>query len=202
MNRRFVHTISLATSPADVVLRVVEHSRGASASSLALASEVPQPAPPPDHDFAELKELLTNITQQIKKELAQLRAAQIQAAESLQDATIELAMLVAEHVVQSKIDASEFDLGNIVGAAIQELLPAETISVYLHPEDVRLFSDSLAEEWATLRQEAELREDPALPRGTCRVANEQHALLSSPAIRLQNARESLNQALGYDNLDD
>lgn len=193
MTAIFTHPVTFHASPTGFQLHTLRFQPGSTATS-ADTLEIEAGPTAEEETAAELEELrglVTNLFQQLQSETQSRATQQQQILDRLADETMELAFAVASHVVQKSLDAGTYDLHPIVRAAIEELLPSDQFVIHLHPEDLEQLSESLSDQWLELRQEVDLREDPTLERGACRVANQQHALVSTPEIRLENAKERL-----------
>ena len=80
----------------------------------------PQPPPPPQPD---LSALLSELTSGIEA----LNDARAKNIEELREIAIELSVAIASHVVREKLDADEMDISSLVAAAIEKLIPCESI---------------------------------------------------------------------------
>ena len=195
-----VHAVEFHKSPSAVSLRIVDIPRSSQAIARAQAPPRPTPEEAPPEPEIDHRPIIAKLLKTLSQSCDQALLDQQAVLERMQDAIVELAITTASHVVQKEIDAGNLSLVEIVRSAIEELLPATRITVRVHPEDAHALSEVLKEDEQTLDGRIDMLTDSRLQRGSCRVENENHGLLSTPQIRLENAKESLNQAFDHGQL--
>jgi hypothetical protein len=119
-------------------------------------------APPPDDD-ARLAELLADV----RCALADVEQRRQQSLDELRVAALELAAAAAALLLQRAIAAGDYAVEEVVQQACESLAPRRPIAVALHPDDLRLWRERTRD--PPLELPCELRPDPQLPRGDCRV---------------------------------
>lgn len=169
--------------------------------------------PPPDvtdvgsdDPVGELKEPETpsQPTQHLETMLADLQqqfdtlfTARAQNISELHEIAVELAVMVASHVVKQELDAGQLNLKELVRQAIEQLLPATKLVIHLNPEDANDLAAIQADLQTGVLEQLDLIQDAAIPRGGCLVANEEHGLFSTLEARLENIRDTLLQGIEY-----
>ncbi len=165
---------------------------------------VKPPAPPPPDPLA----LARADRQAIEKALASMRqsvehlTARYEAmAVEMRHATVELATAIAGRLLFDKLQAGEFPIEEMVRQAMLRLPPAPTVAVYLHPDDLSLLRQRLAEPDDGRRSgegnrtlgknEPRLEADSAVPRGGCRAEAGEIHVLADLASSLAELRAQL-----------
>lgn len=143
-------------------------------------------------DTAQLAALLESMAER----LDDIERARFQNLDEMREIAIELSVAIASHLLKKKLDAGEFQVEELVRDAIEQLLPAERISVKVNPADLNGLAQ-LGESAAEFEQLVDLSADPKLPRGACFVGTSEHGLLSSLESRLEHIRETLLQGIPY-----
>ena len=107
---------------------------------------------------------LQAIIQTLAKPLAELDAG-------IENELTRLAMIIAKHLVRRELKLDPSQVIGIVRHTVGLLpLAARNIKVHLHPDDAAILRDRLATPVG--EQEWELREDPLMARGGCRVTTD------------------------------
>jgi flagellar assembly protein FliH len=107
---------------------------------------------------------LQAIIETLAKPLAELDA-------SIENELTRLAMILAKHLVRRELRLDPTQVIGIVRHTVGLLpLAARNIKVHLHPDDAAILRDRLATPVGD--QEWELREDPLMARGGCRVTTD------------------------------
>lgn len=163
---------------------------GAAAPQPAATPQPPQPPPPPQPD---LSALLSELTSGIEA----LNDARAKNVEELREIAIELSVAIASHVVREKLDADEMDISSLVAAAIEKLIPCESIQVRLHPQDLNAVQAVLTDGYKGSVGLLDFQADPEMPRGSCFVSGDGHGLVSTLDDRLENIRETLLQGIEH-----
>lgn len=162
-------------------------------SDVAVPPSGSQPAPPPQPPPADLKLLLSDLASSLD-ELNDARASNI---EELREIAIELSVAIASHIVREKLDADEMDVSGLVSAAIEKLIPCETIQVRVHPQDLSAVREVITSEHMESAGMLDFQADPELPRGSCFVSGDGHGFVSTLDDRLENIRETLLQGIEH-----
>lgn len=182
-------------------LRKVALAFSASATHSGHAAELQTPAPlasepaaPPELSAEHaLKELLEDLSRQIDA-MSKERAQNIG---ELHELAIELSLVVASHIVKRELDADSLNLNDIVIAAIEQLLPAQEITVRLNPNDIVDLENIESSFRSDLADGIRFVQDAAIPRGGCFVEGDELGLLSTLEARLENMRDTLLQGIEY-----
>jgi flagellar biosynthesis/type III secretory pathway protein FliH len=145
---------------------------------------VAEPETPATAPIAALDESL----RQVLDAVDQLHEQRRQSLEELQQVSVELAIAAASWILGVAIDADQFAVDDLVRRAIERLDADTGINVRLHPDDLSLLMRLQDESTGAAEFPAEFRPDPALPRGSCRVAAGRQTLLSDMDSRLEDIR--------------
>ena len=138
-----------------------------------------------------------SLLQQISAQLVGIEELRQQQVFELQRVAVELAVAVAAHVLKKTIDANEFQLEELVQSAVEQLHLHEQTKIYVNGEDKEYLESLPQERLGVLAEQAEIVEDPQMPRGSCRVFAGEHGLLSRMDTRLEDLRHSLLEGIEY-----
>ena len=148
--------ISIA-HPVDTV-RIVPCA--AAKRQLADAAET-RAAAPADRASERIADLLPAVLESLQELELRRRAA----LQELQQAAVELALAVASHVVGVSIETDRLQVDRLVQAAIERLGWAGSVTVTLHPDDLRLLRKQCDLETGV--PDVDWRADATLVRGSC-----------------------------------
>jgi flagellar biosynthesis/type III secretory pathway protein FliH len=144
-------------------------------------------------EMRELLELLTAVAEDVQS----VREQQRQSLAEMQTATIELAVAAASWLTGAAIDAGMFAVDDLVRLALEKLEASSPVRVQLNPLDHELLKElSQLQPNADLYEQLTCVENPALPRGSCRIESGRRTLLSDMETRLEEIRR-----LWMENLD-
>lgn len=148
----------------------------------------PRQPPAPDPIVPLLNKIVTKVEalqRERSRELAEMR-----------ELAIELAVVVASHLVKVKLDAGELNVGSLVDSAIAELAPTGRVTVALNPEDSKILQQRDDEPFSKFAEIIDLVEDANLARGSCVVKAGSRGHVSDMETRLEAVRETLLQGIG------
>lgn len=111
----------------------------------------------------------------------------------LRQAAIELAVAVAGRLLFDKLQGGEFPIEEMVRQAVARLPAAPSITVYLHPDDLKLLRQRLGDEQLLPASgpDVRLEADAALGRGGCRAEAGEIHVLADLAEQLAELRQHL-----------
>jgi flagellar assembly protein FliH len=134
-------------------------------------------------------------------DLERTRAALEEERRALREAAggfvVELALGLAEEMLGAALRDGRHDVRALVEAATKEALPiadAGPLTASLHPDDLAELEQALALRPLSLARDVELRADPALKRGACRVSSGGAEVSADPAERFKTAAARVRAA--------
>jgi flagellar biosynthesis/type III secretory pathway protein FliH len=135
--------------------------------SLAPPSHAAPVTSPDSADVQVLRNLLAELGTAVEK----LRAQENTMIDAVAQATVELAVALAERVLSAEIAADRQRLDRIVRDALERMQPARAITVRGHADDLDLLQRQIAEhdELRTARTVLTFRADKACERGQLKV---------------------------------
>ncbi len=137
--------------------------------------------------------------QGIQEALNEMEARRAQSLEELQQIAIELAVMAAEHMTHRKIQAGDFGLDALVQTAVQQLGMNEAASLQLHPDDLDLLKQQMADLDTTFQpRQIQTAANAGLDRGTVRLVGESGRIVMSTVT----SRLSEIKHVWMENLDD
>lgn len=137
------------------------------ADVLPIAPPPPPPEPAPPVDSAEtvaLRKTLAELGQMIHK----LRSQRRMSSEQIAQATVELAVTLAERLLHAEIACDRQRLDRVVRAALDRMPPANAITMRGNADDLALLEKQLAEQPAT-EIVLTFRPDVTCPRGQLKI---------------------------------
>lgn len=116
--------------------------------------------------------------------IEQLEASFTRFCQSQAPNLAELAIKAAEQVVREQLTLEPERVAAIVNHALEHITASTHITIHLHPDDLRIVRDCIANH--ELRQSAniELRSEPAMEQGGCWIDSEQGEVDATVAGRL------------------
>lgn len=181
----------------------VHHSESIEAVEIKGDTNVPAGTPAQQqeaeaHDKQESLENLNRLLEAFVESIAEVEERRSQALLEFQQAAVEIAVLVANNIVRRAISANDYDVVDVVNEVISRLGAEKSVTVYLHPNDHRLFEEELKKEEKTLREVAariQVRADPKLQPGDCYADAGDFGLLSTIEQQLTDLRQMLLEGL-------
>lgn len=121
--------------------------------------------------FAEAVAVCQRLTQSLKEALELMAVQHQQWTEQAPQALTEVALLLAERVVDHELSINPDIVRGCAEAALRETTAAGEKILRLHPEDIALLKAHSQESWNTLSSMAGVcvQEDAALSRGGCQL---------------------------------
>lgn len=148
-------------------------------------------------DEQETLEDIKRLLEACVESIDELESRRSQTLSELQQAAVEIAVIVANNIVRRAISAGDYGVEDVVNEVISRLGAEQTVTVYLHPEDQRLFEERFNKEEA-LREVAakiQFRADPQLQPGDCYADAGDFGLLSTIEQQLTDLRQMLLEGL-------
>jgi flagellar biosynthesis/type III secretory pathway protein FliH len=145
--------------------------------------------------WTAIQESLTALVEDVR-EIEQRRK---QSLTELQEATVELSLTIASHIVQHKIERNEFPIERIVKKMVAHLEPEPCVTIRLNPKDLEVLRDRLDGQPSTSENDNDIRlvADASLPRGDCAAEAGDFGLVS----RIETQQSELRQLI-LENLED
>lgn len=145
----------------------------------------------------ELTSLLRNMIQQLDEPLSQC-------GEKAQKEILQLAFAIARQIVRRELQQDPTQLIAIIRASLK-LLPigSQNTSISLHPEDAAVIKKALSIDDTNDAGDWDLREDPAVERGSCEIKTENSKIDASvdKQIAVLFSRVAGGQRAGENNAD-
>lgn len=152
-------------------------------------------APPPDPHRREREErqAVEQVLEQLRNAAQQMRSHYQTMIDEMRQGAIELAVAVAGRVVFDKLQAGDFPIEEMVRQAIARLPSAPKFTIYLHPDDLTLLEQRLADRPLVPVRETQVRieADATLKRGGCRAEAGEIHVLTDLAEQLAALRQHL-----------
>ncbi len=145
----------------------------------------------------EALENATELLESVVEAIEELEARRSQSLAELQQAAVEIAVIVAANIVRRAISAHDYDVAGVVQEVISRLGAEKPVTVYLHPQDQQLF-ESLWSQEGTSREVAariQIEADSKLQQGDCYADAGDFGLLSTVEQQLGDLREMLLEGL-------
>jgi hypothetical protein len=161
--------------------------------------ETTQPlAPPPTSSPAGLSpeqfaELMASMTDAIG-ELEKKRKNNLT---ELQEATVELATIVASRVVRTAVDRGDYRIDELARELLAKCSIDEPVRMLLNPADLAVIQAEIHTNPALLDRPVDLRGDLTIGRGQCRVVSGSRTLIADWRTHLQDIRAVLHEELEH-----
>jgi flagellar assembly protein FliH len=129
--------------------------------------------------------------------LAAVRALEADATERVERAAVELAVQVAERVVAGTIAAEPERLLDIVRGALRTIIERERVTLLVHPEDLDLMREGVAEVTGSLGgiEHLEVQEERRVARGGAIVRTALGEVDARVETKLERVRAAIEQEL-------
>lgn len=164
-----------------------------------LSPLVPQPAAPEESGSADVsadQAVVNELLEEMLRVLEELEHRRRRNLQELQQAAVELAMLVTAQILQQQLEKDAFPIERLVEEALQRLAPYQPIEVRLHPQDLQILEKRLANRQPPSKFEhVRWCPDASLARGSCLADVAEFGLLSTLEQRLTDVRHCLLEGL-------
>lgn len=183
-------TIRFSRSPARITIR----------SDRDVEQQTPvEVTPDPQEELQRAEEQVSSLLKSIEYQLREYEVRRDRSLDELQQLAIELSVTVASHIVGREIDSGQHDVEGLVTSAINHLNPAEKAVVHLHPLDISLLEERIAQSGIQLDDSRiQLRPDTSVSRGGVQLNSESGRIVMSDVLsRISQVRE-----IWMENLDD
>jgi flagellar assembly protein FliH len=129
--------------------------------------------------------------------LSAVRVLEADASERVERQAVELALQVAERVVAGTIAASPERLFDIVRGALRAIIERERVTLLVHPEDLDLMRDGVAEVTGALGgiEHLEVQEERRVARGGAIVRTSLGEVDARIETKLERVRSAIHQEL-------
>lgn len=194
--------IDLPRSPTVVQLRAGGADSPASGHTKDALDPIAEEAARREQQFQTLQQQnqqLGRLLQAVQFEVDEVENRRQQSLRELQQIAVELAVMVASHVVDREIDGQTHNVRALVEKAVEKLQLNDPAIVRLNPADLDLLQNQLQQQPSPWNSELiQLRADTSIERGAVRLdADSGRILLSDVATRITEVRR-----LWMENLDD
>ena len=129
----------------------------------------------------------------------QLQLLQSEAADRVEPEAVELAVRIAEKVVAGSVDVEPARLLDVVRGALRTIVERERVVVLVHPDDLDLLRDGLAELTGSLGgiEHLEVQEERRVARGGAILRTSFGEVDSRIETKLARAREAVVEGLSH-----
>ena len=145
-----------------------------------------------------LRQQAVTMLESVQRSLQNIMDHQRVMRAELAQATVELAVLIAENVVRRAINENEYGIHELVAEAIERLPATDSIVIHLHPSDKDLFEQQRQRDTkqSGLHQ-LHVQADPSLDRGDCYIDGGDVGILTAMEQHLAGLRHWLLEGLEY-----
>lgn len=144
-------------------------------------------------------QILQQLCDGLHTAIVDLQTQQRQSLGELQQVAVELAVAAASWLTMTAIDRDQFNLHQLIAAAIDHLGGNSPVTVRLNPLDHELFLklQQTDEAGLLLPEDVEVVSDAGLARGSCTAESDRISLVTDMETRLASVRQTW-----LENLDD
>lgn len=149
---------------------------------------------------AEALAALSPALEALQTSVSAAQAERIAAAEQLEMHAVDLAMFLAERVLQGALAVEPERVVEAVRGALRGIVERERVTVLVHPEDLELVREAMDEMRATLGgiEHCEVQAERRVSRGGAIVRTQDGDVDARVETKLQRAREVVQNALGVE----
>jgi flagellar biosynthesis/type III secretory pathway protein FliH len=169
-------------------------SAGASADAAGAARSNALPSPTDGRDETSSADdglLLRQCIGEFEKLIAKLRLRESTTIDSLAQATVELAVTLAERLMNEAIAADRQRLDCVVRDALERLQPARKVTISGHADDIALLQRQLNEDVPSVQADLAFRVEKGRMRGQLKIETEDLFVDFDPQRSLNELRERL-----------
>ena len=151
--------------------------------------------------FNDARSVIEARLAQLDSILSYLAAPLDELDESVVQQTAELAMIVAQHLIQREMKQDPGQIIGVVREALKALpVSARSVKIYLHPDDAALVKDAFSvSEDEENNLSWKILEDPLLSQGGCKITSENSSIDATVQKRIKRI---IAAVLGGDRSDD
>lgn len=123
-----------------------------------------------------------------------LQAQQRQRLDEMQQVAVELAVTIASHLLQQRIETDDYPVEKLVRHVAGQLEPKHAVTVFLHPQDIALLESNLGRDGQALFDDGRsvrIVADAGRSRGECRAETGDISMLANLHDQLADIRNLL-----------
>jgi flagellar biosynthesis/type III secretory pathway protein FliH len=146
---------------------------------------------------AELRELAEPAVQALASAVDAVRSFEAQAAESVEEQAVTLAVDIAEKVVAGAIEAEPERVLDVVRGALRAVVERERLVIQLNPEDLEIVREGLDELRGSLGgiEHIDVQEERRVQRGGAVIRTEVGEIDANIRTKLDRARDAVLKEL-------
>jgi flagellar assembly protein FliH len=151
---------------------------------------------------AEALAALSPALEALQTSVSAAQAERIAAADQLEIHAVDLALFLAEKVLQGALAIEPGRVVEAVRGALRGIVERERVTVLVHPEDLELVREAMDEMRATLGgiEHCEVQAERRVARGGAIVRTQDGDVDARVETKLQRAREVVQHALGVESV--
>lgn len=151
---------------------------------------------------AEALAALSPALEALQTSVSAAQAERMAAADQLEINAVDLAMFLAEKIVQGALAVEPQRVVEAVRGALRGIVERERVTVLVHPEDLELVREAMDEMRATLGgiEHCEVQAERRVARGGAIVRTQDGDVDARIETKLQRAREVVQNALGVESV--
>jgi flagellar assembly protein FliH len=151
---------------------------------------------------AEALAALSPALEALQTSVSAAQAERIAAADQLEIHAVDLALFLAEKVLQGALAVEPERVVEAVRGALRGIVERERVTVLVHPEDLELVREAMDEIRATLGgiEHCEVQAERRVSRGGAIVRTQDGDVDARVETKLQRAREVIQNALGVESV--
>jgi flagellar biosynthesis/type III secretory pathway protein FliH len=155
-----------------------------------------------DAGRAEALAALSPALEALQTSVSAAQAERIAAADQLEIHAVDLALFLAEKVLQGALAVEPERVVEAVRGALRGIVERERVTVLVHPEDLELVREAMDEMRATLGgiEHCEVQAERRVARGGAIVRTQDGDVDARVETKLQRAREVVQNALGVESV--
>jgi flagellar assembly protein FliH len=149
---------------------------------------------------AEALAALSPALEALQTSVSAAQAERIAAADELEIHAVDLAMFLAEKILQGALAVEPGRVVEAVRGALRGIVERERVTVLVHPDDLELVREAMDEMRATLGgiEHCEVQAERRVARGGAIVRTQDGDVDARVETKLQRAREVVQNALGLE----
>jgi flagellar biosynthesis/type III secretory pathway protein FliH len=155
-----------------------------------------------DAGRAEALAALSPALEALQTSVSAAQAERISAADQLEIHAVDLAMFLAERILQGALAVEPERVVEAVRGALRGIVERERVTVLVHPEDLELVREAMDEMRATLGgiEHCEVQAERRVSRGGAIVRTQDGDVDARVETKLKRAREVVQNALGVESV--
>jgi flagellar biosynthesis/type III secretory pathway protein FliH len=148
-----------------------------------------------EQELAALTRQTKTVLESVQRSLDSIAAQQRVADSELARGTVELAIVIAEHVVRRAIRAEDYGVEEIVSQAVARMAGQDAVTIYLNPTDIQRLEQLQASSDQYEFHDWNIQADKSLNRGDCYADAGDVGILTTLEQHLTGLRQWLLEGL-------